>query len=153
MSVSKLRSGAHIPKWLANTRSLSGGGYVSHEPDIEGTLTTDGGNVTRITRPDGSFLAYSYDAAHRPVRVSDALDERIDYTLDAMGNRTLEQISTAGGAAVAKTQSRVFDELGWLLQSIGAAGQTNSISIVSLKYPGAVGQHSPSFPYYPPPRP
>jgi RHS repeat-associated protein len=82
------------------------------------------GNVIRITSPDGSFLAYSYDAAHRLVRVSDAFDERIDYTLDAMGDRTLEQVSTSGGAAVAKTQSRVFDELGRLLQSIGAANQT-----------------------------
>ena len=49
------------------------------------------------------------------MRVSDAFDERIDYTLDAMGGRTLEQISTAGGAAIAKTQSRVFDDLGRLL--------------------------------------
>src|SRR6185437_14861278 len=73
---------------------------------------------------DGSFLGFTYDAAHRLVRVSDAFDERIDYTLDAMGGRTLQQISTAGGAAVAKTQSRVFDELGRLLQSIGAANQT-----------------------------
>src|SRR6185437_3067938 len=95
---------------------------------VAGAITTIGydavGNVTRITRPDGSFLAYTYDAAHRLVRVSDAFDERIDYTLDALGNRTLEQISTSGGAALAKTQSRVFDELGRLLQSIGAAGQT-----------------------------
>src|SRR5258707_315031 len=41
-----------------------------------------------------------------------------------MGGRTLEQISTSGGAAVAKTQSRVFDVLGRLLQGIGAASQT-----------------------------
>jgi len=45
------------------------------------------------------------------VRVSDAFDERIDYTLDAMGGRTLEQIHGPGGAALAKTQSRVFDAL------------------------------------------
>src|SRR6266851_9981106 len=63
------------------------------------------GNVTRITRPDGSLLAYGYDTANRLVRVSDAFDERIDYTLDAMGGRTLEQIHTSGGTALAKTQS------------------------------------------------
>jgi RHS repeat-associated protein len=82
--------------------------------------------VTRITQPDGSYLNYSYDGAHRLMRVSDAVDERIDYTLDAMGGRTLEQISTSGGAAIAKTQSRVFDVLGRLLQGIGAASQTTS---------------------------
>ena len=69
------------------------------------------GQIVRITAPDGSSLAYTYDGAHRRVRVADAFDERIDYTLDAMGNRTVEQISTAGGAAVAKTQLRVFDDL------------------------------------------
>jgi YD repeat-containing protein len=48
------------------------------------------GNVTQITRPDGSLLAYSYDAANRLVRVSDAVDEHIDYTLDPLGGRTLD---------------------------------------------------------------
>src|SRR6185312_7501705 len=80
------------------------------------------GQVTRITSPDGSYLSYSYDAAHRLVRVSDAFDER----MTPRGGCTLEQISTAGRAAVAKTQSRVFDVLGRLLQGIGAAGQTTT---------------------------
>src|SRR5712692_1959097 len=71
-------------------------------------------------------LAYTYDGAHRLVRVSDAFDERIDYTLDAMGGRTLEQIHGPGGVALAKTQSRAFDALGRLFQSIGAAGQTTT---------------------------
>jgi RHS repeat-associated protein len=82
--------------------------------------------VTQITEPDGSFLAYGYDAANRLVRVADALEERIDYTLDALGNRTLEQIHGPGGAALAKTQSRVFDVLSRLFKSIGAAGQTTT---------------------------
>src|SRR6266851_2843458 len=43
-----------------------------------------------------------------------------------MGGRTLEQIHGPGGAALAKTQSRVFDALGRLFQSIGAAGQTTT---------------------------
>ncbi|HKW53200.1 MAG TPA: hypothetical protein VJO12_05885, partial [Stellaceae bacterium] len=84
------------------------------------------GNVTEIARPDGSFLAYGYDAANRLVRIADAFDERIDYTLDALGGRTLEQIHGPGGAALAKTQSRVFDALGRLFKSIGAAGQTTT---------------------------
>src|SRR5690348_6537941 len=66
------------------------------------------------------------DGAHRLVRVSNGFDERIDYTLDALGNRTLEQIHGPGGAALAKTQSRVFDVIGRLFQSIGAAGQTTT---------------------------
>jgi YD repeat-containing protein len=42
-----------------------------------------------------------------------------------LGDRTQVQIATAGGS-LAKTQSQVFDELGRLLKSIGAASQTTS---------------------------
>ncbi len=40
-----------------------------------------------------------------------------------MGDRTQTQIAASGGAIV-KAQSQVFDDLGRLLQNIGAAGQT-----------------------------
>src|SRR5713226_4595689 len=84
---------------------------TSHDPRGRLTSTTAAGatttiaydaagNVTRITRPDGSLLAYGYDTANRLVRVSNALDERIDYTLDALGGRTLEQIHGSGGTAL-----------------------------------------------------
>jgi RHS repeat-associated protein len=113
------------------------------------TITYDAaGNVTRVTRPDGSFLAYTYDAAHRLIQVSDALGDQIRYTLDLLGDRTQTQIYGPGGATLTKTQSAVFDELGRLLQSIGAAGQTtqfahdNDNNIVSITDPlgNATGQ-------------
>src|SRR5580658_9360261 len=99
---------------------------------IAGATTTiaydAAGDVIQVTRPDGSFLAYSYDAAHRLIQVSDALGDQIVYTLDALGDRTQTQIHGPGGATLTKTQSAVFDELGRLLQSIGAAGQTTQFS-------------------------
>jgi len=107
--------------WLNTATVVAAGGNAVTTIDHDAE-----GQITRITSPDGSSLAYTYDAAHRLVRLSDAFDERIDYTLDAMGGRTLEQIHTSGGAALAKTQSRVFDALDRLLQSIGAANQTTS---------------------------
>jgi RHS repeat-associated protein len=82
------------------------------------------GNITQVTRPDGSFLAYTYDAAHRLIQVGDALSDKISYTLDAVGDRTQTQTYGPGGVSLTKTQSAMFDELGRLLQSIGAAGQT-----------------------------
>jgi RHS repeat-associated protein len=119
---------------------------------IAGATTTiaydAAGNVIQVTRPDSSFLAYTYDAAHRLIQMSDALGDQIDYTLDALGNRTQTQIFGPGGATLTKTQSAVFDELGRLLQSIGAAGQTtlyaydNDSNVVSITDPlgNATGQ-------------
>src|SRR5580658_9433923 len=95
---------------------------------IAGATTTiaydAAGNVIQVTRPDGSFLAYTYDAAHRLIQMSDALGDRINYTVDPLGDRTQTLIYGPGGATLTRTESAVFDELGRLLQNIGAAGQT-----------------------------
>jgi YD repeat-containing protein len=99
---------------------------------IAGATTTiaydAAGNVAQVTRPDGSLLAYTYDAAHRLIQVSDALGDQIDYTLDALGDRTQTKIYGPSSATLTKTQSAVFDDLGRMLQSIGAAGQTTQFA-------------------------
>jgi RHS repeat-associated protein len=84
------------------------------------------GQVISITSADGSRLEYEYDDAHRLTAIKNSLGERIDFTLNAMGNRTQTRIKSATGT-ILKTQSRVYDELGRLLQSIGASSQTTSI--------------------------
>ena len=81
------------------------------------------GQLTRVTLPDGSYLAYTYDAAHRLTGIADALGNRVAYTLDAMGNRTQEQVFDPANS-LAQTRSRVYDALNRLFQEIGAAGQT-----------------------------
>jgi RHS repeat-associated protein len=110
---------AYTPQgWLSSVAVAGAGGTETT------TIAYDAaGQITQITRPDGSFLAYTHDAAHRLTQVSDAFGETITYTLDAMGDRTGTQIAASGGTIV-KTQSAAFDDLGRLLQSIGAAGQT-----------------------------
>lgn len=85
------------------------------------------GQVTRITLPDGSYLNYQYDAAHRLQSVSNVLGESISYVLDPMGNITNQTTRSANGAIV-KTQRRVFDQLGRMLQEIGAGLQTNTFA-------------------------
>lgn len=72
-----------------------------------------------MSNPDGCFLAYTYDAAHRSTGLSDGLGNAIRYTLDAMGNRTNEEALDPGGA-LARTQSRVYDALNRLQNLIGA---------------------------------
>jgi len=80
------------------------------------------GQLTKITLPDGSFLTYSYDDAHRLTGMQDNLGNRVAYTLDLMGNRTQEQVFDPGNN-LAQTRSRVFNNLNRLFQEVGAASQ------------------------------
>jgi YD repeat-containing protein len=95
--------------------------------NVSGEITTYGydgvGQLLRVTLPDGSFLAYGYDTAHRLTGIADSAGNSITYTLDAMGNRTHEQVFDQGGS-LAQTRSRVFDALNRLAQDIGAQSQT-----------------------------
>ena len=81
------------------------------------------GQLTRVTLPDGSFLSYGYDAAHRLVGMQDNLGNRIAYRLDAMGNRIEEQLFDPA-SNLAQARSRVYSNLNRLFQEIGALGQT-----------------------------
>jgi YD repeat-containing protein len=96
--------------------------------------------LTRITLPDGSFLSYGYDAAHRLTGMQDSLGNRISYTLDAMGNRTLEEVRDPANQ-LAQTRSRIFSSLNRLFQELGAQNQTteytydNQGNVTSIKDP------------------
>jgi YD repeat-containing protein len=94
---------------------------------VGGELTSylyDGvGQLTQVTLPDGSSLTYTYDTAHRLTAIADSLGNKIAYTLDAMGNRTREQVLDPANV-LAQTRSRVYDALNHLAQEIGAQNQT-----------------------------
>lgn len=79
------------------------------------------GLLKRATLPDGSYLEYTYDAAHRLTDINDAEGNRIHYTLDAMGNRIGEQAYDPSNA-LTRARTRVFDRLNRLQKEIGAAG-------------------------------
>lgn len=76
------------------------------------------GQLQKVTQPDGAFIHYSYDDGHRMTAISDNLGNRIDYTLDAMGNRIQEQVKDPGGI-LARQTTRVFDALNRLQQVTG----------------------------------
>lgn len=82
--------------------------------DAGGETTTysydPAGQLTRVTRPDSSYLVYSYDAAHRLIKTQDNLGNTLTYTLDAMGNRIKEEVLDPRGQ-LARSQSRVYDAL------------------------------------------
>ncbi len=95
-----------------------GGEITSYEYDGVGQLT-------RVILPDASSLSYAYDAAHRLTGMSDNLGNRIAYTLDAMGNRTKEEVFDPANT-LAQTRSRVYDNLNRLSQELGAQNQTTT---------------------------
>lgn len=78
------------------------------------------GQLTKAAFPDGSWISYIYDPAHRLTQVTDTAGNRISYTLDNAGNRIGEQISGADGA-ITRQISRVFDVLNNLKQITGAS--------------------------------
>jgi RHS repeat-associated protein len=89
------------------------------------------GQTTKVTLPDGSFLSYTYDTAHRLTQIADNLGNRIAYTLDAMGNRTREDVFDPANQ-LAQTRSRVYSNLNRPTQEIG--GTNPSLQITNYAY-------------------
>jgi len=86
--------------------------------EITGYTLDPAGNLTKVTLPDNSYLSYTYDPAHRLTDIADSAGDTIHYTLDAMGNRTGENVKDPNNNLV-QTHSRVFDALNRLQQDIG----------------------------------
>jgi RHS repeat-associated protein len=79
------------------------------------------GLLKKVTLPDGNFLEFTYDGAHRLTDINDSEGNRIEYTLDAMGNRTQKDVFDPS-SALTQTRARVFNTLNQLWKEIGAAG-------------------------------
>jgi YD repeat-containing protein len=78
------------------------------------------GQLKKVTSPDSSFIAYTYDDAHRLTGVADSAGNTVSYTLDYRGNRIAEKIRDPGGA-LARQISREFDTLNLLKSVTGSA--------------------------------
>jgi RHS repeat-associated protein len=79
------------------------------------TFDYDGaGNVIGVTDPDNIKISYTYDAAHRLTDITDALGNRIHYTLDAAGNKTKEETFDASGT-LRRSVARSYNTLGQLV--------------------------------------
>ena len=104
---------------------------ISRTVDATGTPSTthfeyDGvGNITKTTLPNGSFLMNTYDAAQRLTAVEDNLGNKIEYTLDALGNRTQEDVKDPLNT-LTRTLSRTYNTLNRLIQTTGGAGQVTT---------------------------
>ena len=114
----------HALGWLLSSTVMDPGGSAflhaasTYIYDQEGQLLS-------TTLPNGNVLINEYDAAHRLVAISNNSGERIEYVLDAAGNRLSETTSSAG-QSVTRSLSMAYDELNRLILLTGAAGQTSS---------------------------
>ena len=110
------------PNGLVTTLTYHPRGWLTSR-QVGAELTSynhDGvGQLTKVTLPDGSYLQYTYDGAHRLTQINDSINNKIVYTLDAMGNRTKEEAYDPSNT-LARTRQQVYDSLNRLHQSVGA---------------------------------
>ncbi len=118
------------PNGLTTTRSYNQRGWMVQESVTDGIITRnidyqyDGvGNLIQVTLPDGNSLGYDYDEARRLIGLEDQLGNRIDYTLDAMGNRLSVQMSDPQGH-LTRSKQQIYDQLNQLDQSIDSQNHT-----------------------------
>ncbi len=71
------------------------------------------GLVRRVIQPDGSYTHYTYDDAHRLKAVADNFGNKLVYSLDDAGNRTVERTLDPGGT-LKRRLARQFNQLGQL---------------------------------------
>jgi RHS repeat-associated protein len=111
----------HPRGWIA-TRTAEGVPGINGGADATTTFDYDDvGNLVKITRPDGAFLAYEYDVAHRLDRITDNLGNHVEYTLDDMGNRLEEKTFAAGNPTTpTRLLSRSYDLLNRLTDQYDA---------------------------------
>jgi len=120
----------HARGWLtdrivrASASGTPGAGDATMHIDYDAV-----GNVTKVTQPDGAYLQYTYDDAHRLLKINDNLANKIDYCpggvgnadcLDAAGHRKVEQVKDPSNA-VKRQLHRVYNQLGQLTQVLNAA--------------------------------
>lgn len=85
------------------------------------------GAINTVTLPTGLVVTYSYDGAHRLTGWSNNRGESGLYTLDAIGNRTAEQIKNGAGS-VAWNVARTVNNLNRLSARTEGPNQTSSLS-------------------------
>lgn len=79
------------------------------------------GLLQAATLPDGSTVRYTYDGAHRLIRIADGAGNSLQYSLDAMGNHIGESAYDPNNV-LGHALSRVYNSLNELSQTVGAAG-------------------------------
>ncbi len=102
------------------------------------------GLLRKVTQPDNSHVEYAYDPAHRLTEIKDNLGNRIVYTLDAMGNRTRDDVFDQAGT-LRQRHERVYDTLNRLWKDIG--GESPASAVTEYGYDNQGNQTKVIYPY------
>ncbi|GAA0697821.1 RHS repeat protein [Dyella marensis] len=104
----------HARGWLlTRTVRANADGTASSNDALTQIGYTPYGAVASVKDPDGIQVTYTYDTAHRLTDITDALGNRIHYTLDAAGNKTKEETFDAGNT-LRRSLARSYNTLGQL---------------------------------------
>lgn len=85
------------------------------------------GNIAKITLPGGGWLEYSYDDASRVTGVENNRGETQAFVNNDAGAPTAITVKDASSTTT-RQQTLAYDELGRIIQSIGAGAQTTSFA-------------------------
>lgn len=112
----------HARGWLLTRTVRANADGSASANDATSTFAYDKvGQVKQTTQPDGAYLIYNYDDAHRLTDITDKLGNLIHYTLDAAGNRTAE-MSVDPFNTMRRQISRQYNQLNRLTKVFNAAG-------------------------------
>ena len=95
------------------------------------------GNLTKTTLPEGGYLQYTYDTASRLTLITNDRGETQTFAVNAMGDPTSLTVKTSGASITAQL-SFAYDELGRLIQAIGAGSQTTGFGYDKVDNPKSV---------------
>jgi len=119
----------HPRGWLRERTVRARADGAPDANDATTTIAYDGvGNVVQVTQPDGAYLHYDYDVAHRLIRITDNTGARVEFTLDALGNRTAEKTYASGGSTPVRLLTRSYDTLSRLSHEFDAQGRDTQFS-------------------------
>lgn len=91
------------------------------------------GSVQRVTQPDGVYVTFGYDAAHRLTSISDRDGNTITYALNDAGERENEETRDVGGT-LRRTLSRTYNTLGQLEKVRTRHPDPNIVTLVDMSF-------------------
>ncbi|HEX3365538.1 RHS repeat-associated core domain-containing protein [Phenylobacterium sp.] len=95
---------------------------------------TNAGDIAQITLPGGGYLQYTYNDARRLTLVTNDRGQTQAFTYDANGDRLTAQTKDAS-STLTQQETATYDELGRMLQQIGAGSQTWTFAYDKLDNP------------------